>query len=100
MPPEAPVTSALFPPRSNMNVTSKRLDESLDVGRRADRDRGEVAVDALRKTAQHAPGAELDELVDACFLHGDDRFAPAHEAGHLLDEEALHLLGCADRRRR
>src|SRR5215472_1918859 len=99
MPPEAPVTSAHLPPRSNMNVTSQRLDESLDLGGCPDRDRGKVALDALGKTAQHAAGAELDELMHARVLHGDDGFAPAHEAGHLLDEEALHLLGRAHWRR-
>src|SRR5579885_2308363 len=91
MPPEAPVTRALLPPRSNMlrsfpRRRSEGLEESFDLGGSAERGCRKLAVDAFGEAAQHAAGAELDQLVDALLLHVEHALAPAHETGDLLDE--------------
>src|SRR5579883_2985693 len=129
IPPEAPVTSANFPLRSNIMLLalqnphprgmdrcasgsrwraaqvirfslSKALQNRLDLGRRLHRRRGDVAVDALDEPRKDAARSDLDDRIDASRLHVQDALAPAHEARHLLDEEAAKSVGRRLARRR
>src|SRR5579864_9498112 len=95
IPPEAPVTSALFPLRSNIAHSSNRFQKNLNFGRRPDRTHGEVAIDALGKTAQDASRADLGQRIDAVFLHRQNAFAPTHQPRHLLDEESFDRVRIA-----
>ena len=113
MPPDAPVTSALRPVRSNMSLFPSNLRHSLgkgevdqarqrsqrrvDIGRRADGGCRDVAVDAAREAGQHLAGADLVERGDAVGAEPLDRLAPAHPAGHLLDQPRGDLVGIGQR---
>ena len=108
MPPVAPVTSAVCAGQSNMMATppskaaqvASRL-EGLDVGGRADGDAASrLRRDALGQAGQHLAGAESRQngrrRLRAMKPHA---FAPAHRAGHLLDQQLADLVGVGDRRR-
>src|SRR6185312_16656597 len=99
IPPEAPVTSAACPPRSNM--ASEPLHQFFGLGRAAGRHYGHLAVDPPAEAGQHLAGADLDDLLNLVEPEQEDRLAPAHHAGDLLDEERpdhIDVLGgcCAD----
>ncbi len=44
------------------------------------------------------PAPSSISSVHALLFHREDAFAPAHQAGHLLDQQALDLVGIAHRR--
>ena len=108
MPPEAPVTRALRPVRSNMSCPPSVAPipahasvgkPGLDLGRRADRPRAASwLVDAAGKTAQHLAGTDLDQGGDAVRREPFDRLAPADAAGHLLDQPVGDLPRLGERR--
>src|SRR5690242_9983926 len=90
MPPEAPVTSAALPVRSNMELSrSGGLEEGFGVGRRVHRHAGHLAVDTLDQASEHLASADLDQGLDALALHRQHAFAPAHAGRDLLDQQLL-----------
>src|SRR6185369_7579186 len=105
MPPVAPVTSAVLPVKSNINVSfpgaSGRGRQGV-LGRRnivgsPDRHADRAIGDALDQPAQHLAGADFEEPRDAMRRHVGHRLAPAHGAGDLLDQAAANLVGIGDR---
>ena len=76
----------------------RRLHQRFDLGRGADRTRRQFAVDALDQPGEHAAGADLDDLLDLVLLEQQHGLAPAHHAGHLLDEQLADFVGIAGRR--
>ena len=101
MPPVAPVTSAVlsveFEHELSPNFVAARQ-RGLDVLRRADGGGIERRHDALGEAGQHLAGADLVDVGDAVGGHARHALAPAHRAGHLLDEALLDLGGIGDRR--
>src|SRR5688572_25194667 len=103
MPPEAPVTSAVIPERSNILSSvipakagtparprtslsdpgfrrgdasaSDFLHQRIDVVHRDDARHPGIGRDALDHGAEHL-AAELDEMIDSGLGHGGDAFAP------------------------
>src|SRR5581483_2640644 len=98
MPPEAPVTSAAFPVRSNIACLLGGLQERFDVGRRVERQTSHLLVDALDQAGKDLARAALDQLLDLLRLHVLHALAPAHQAGHLLDQPLLDVHGIGDLR--
>ena len=104
MPPEAPVTSAVLPLRSNMarlsSAAFKRSASSESASTSAGWPTASASISRsmrLAKPRQHLAGAELDQALDALRLQPQHALAPAHHAGHLLDQQAADGLRVADR---
>src|SRR5262249_57412762 len=85
MPPEAPVTSAALPERSNIGSSLDRFQESFDVGRGVESNAGHLLVDALHQTRQHLARSALDQRIDILRLHVLHAFAPTHHAADLFN---------------
>src|SRR5207253_10364965 len=104
MPPVAPVTSAILPVRSNIDISlrrtcgSKRLFRSGNIVWPADGNADCTISDALDQAAQYLAGADLEKPVDAVACHIADRLAPAHRSGDLFDQAAANLVGLGERR--
>src|SRR5262245_30485547 len=101
MPPVAPVTSAVFPLRSNIDAllesgasTACRF-KCSDIVRRADGGATRAVGNALDQTAQHLAGADLVERGHPLSRHEGNRLPPAHRSGDLCDQRAHDLGGIA-----
>src|SRR5947199_8907137 len=104
MPPVAPVTSAILPVRSNIDISlrrtcgSKRLFRGGNIAWAADGNADRAICDALNQAAQHLAGADLEKPVDAVASHIADGLAPTHRPGDLFDQAAANLVGIGERR--
>src|SRR5262245_28637935 len=96
IPPEAPVTSAALPERSNIGSSLGRFEESLDVGRRVEREAGHLPVDAPHQSRQHLTRTALDQGFDVVRLHVLHAFAPTHHARDLFHQSLLDHGGFGD----
>ena len=80
-------------------MLEQRRQRRVDVRGVPMRDGVERRHDALGEAGQHLAGADLVDVGDAVGRHGGDAFAPAHGAGHLLDQaraiSAGSLIGAA-----
>src|SRR5215469_3026732 len=105
MPPDAPVTSAHFPVRSNMMLLGlhagfQPIAERRGILRRAERPGVGLAPDALCKPGQDAPCPDLEQRTGAMIHYIGNRFAPAHDSRHLLDQQIFDFMRALDRRGR
>src|SRR5438270_309328 len=103
MPPLAPVTSAFFPARSNIQESRKsgrahRI--SGDIGWRADGNAGRTFGDTLEQSRQHLTGAKLKKAINARACHESHGLAPPHGTGDLRDKPAADSIRIGDRTRR
>src|SRR6476646_6238241 len=101
MPPVAPVTSAVLPVKSNIDISlSAALRGSCqcilcsgNIVGPADGNADSTIGDALDEPAQHLAGADLEESRDAVTGHIGHRLAPTHGASDLFDQAAANLVG-------
>ena len=105
MPPVAPVTSAPFPVRSNIEASpcyqrpqaASAARCGFELVRRADAACLD-AFEAPRDAGEHAPSANLIDRADAVRFQIQHRLPPPHHAGHLLHEPRPDGFRVRDRR--
>src|SRR6202453_2561397 len=104
-PPEAPVTSAVFPLRSNIDspFVARSPGGGVLVGRDvfggAHAERRSAGRDALDEAGEHLAGADLDKAPYPLPCHKGDALAPAHRSGDLRDQTLANRRGIAERAR-
>ena len=69
------------------DALNQNLQRGLDIGRLAHRLGLDFLVDALHEARQHLAGAQFEYMRDIERLHLLHAFAPAHGAGHLIDQQ-------------
>src|SRR5262245_55265875 len=110
IPPDAPVTSAVLPVKSNMQchlISSRclspqrttlqarlqRFGESLYIGWRIQRHRLKLSVDALDHAREHLVAPQFHRHRRSELTKTRHRLAPTHARGQLLDEQAPDRIG-------
>ena len=98
IPPVAPVTKAVLPVRSNMQLflslarSAGSSFEGGDIIRRADGNATRILGYTPQQAGQDLAGADLVKRAHALLRHEGDRLAPTHRPRHLLDQ-CLHDVG-------
>src|SRR5690554_1402930 len=98
IPPDAPVTSAVFPVRSNIIVPVVKLQtldcrqKGVDIISRDQAGRFDLFINPLYHPAKHF-AAKFDKLFYTSFGKIEHRFAPAHCSRHLGNQQTANLVG-------